>query len=323
MPAGQFWKLSQKQKWGWKLQDGSYISILLFADNYWLIARSAEQLRAMTVEWLRLLRELGWDTPTSELTWATTLTKERFSEEIIIEGAVINQADREEGFKALGTKITLNGRNGWELKARIARAWAAFAKYADILCNQEVSLQKRIKMLTILIHGSLFWCSGSWNLTNDQLDNLKGLQAKMLRRMIGRKRHKTMTLEDYMIATNRIIKDLKRIHDIQDWDIVALKHHFGWAGHVSRLGKSDPERITFKIMCFRDKGWLDLIGSQNHGRQLHCRPLRIWRWERPMAKYAHFSNDSCTDNWHDLASDKRFWLATLDSMALWFRTNRS
>ena len=95
-----------------------------------------------------------------------------------------------------------------------------------------------------------------------------------------------MSLQDFMIETNRTIKCLKRSHDIQDWDIVAMRNHFGWAGHVQRLGAMDPERITFKMMCYRDRAWLDLVGSQNSGRQLHCRRLRIWRWERPLVNFA-------------------------------------
>ena len=63
-----------------------------------------------------------------------------------------------------------------------------------------------LKMLTLLIDGALFWCSGSWNLTNEQLERLRGLQQKMLRRMIGRKRPEDMDLEEYMINTNRAIK---------------------------------------------------------------------------------------------------------------------
>ena len=158
------------------MQDGAFLAIILYADNYWLVAGSAIDLKEMTIYWLDLLREYGWDTPYSELTWATTLTKEQFPGKFPLDGVTLAQAGREEGFKVLGTRITLNGRNGLELKARMPKAWAAFCKYSDILCNQEVKMEKRLRMLTILVHGSLFWCSGSWNLTNDQLENLRGLQ---------------------------------------------------------------------------------------------------------------------------------------------------
>ena len=42
-------------------------------------------------------------------------------------------------------------------------------------------------------------------------------------------------LEDYMVTTNRIIKELKTRYRVLDLEALALKGHFAWAGHVSRL----------------------------------------------------------------------------------------
>ena len=78
----------------------------------------------------------------------------------------------------------------------------------------------------------------------------------------------------------------KARHNIIDWVVLALGHHFGWGGHVSRLLCDQPQRITGKIMTFRDRQWLDLVEKQNHGRQLHGRVLRTWKWERPLVQYA-------------------------------------
>jgi hypothetical protein len=320
LPAGRFYNMAQKLKWGWRLQNGTYIAIILFADNFWLVARSAVQLRVMITEWLKLLREYGWDSPVAEMKWATTCTEAQFKGKIIIDGVEIPQAARDEGFRALGTYITFNGRNGCELSARIARAWQAFAKYANILCNREVGMEIRLKMLTILIHGALFWCSGSWNLTNDQLDNLRGLQQKMLRRMIARPRHRELSVEEYMISTNRAIKQLKRQYYVEEWDITAMRHHFGWAGYIYRTSVSDPTRISGLIMKYRDRTWLQTVEQENHGRQLHCRRLRIWRWERPLVNYAVSKN---VGSWHELAADHRTWKDSLTDMAMHLRDNRA
>ena len=67
------------------------------------------------------------------------------------------------------------------------------------------------------------------------------------------------------------------MHNVEDWDCTALRHHFGFAGFVSRLGSFDGDRIAFKIIKYRDRDWLNLIESQNNGRQIHGRYLRIWR----------------------------------------------
>ena len=320
LPAGKFYRIAQSRRWGWKLSDGLYLPILLFADNYWLIARSNADLEEMTALWLDMLNEHGWGTPHSELTWATTLKDEEFTGKVIIEGKEVSRADRNVGFKALGTYITFNGRNDHELKLRIARAWQAFHKYACILCNKKASTPNRLRMFVVLLHATLFWCSGSWNLNNAQLSSLKGLQLKMLRKMFGGKRPPDMSLETYLRNVHRKVSDIKYRFNVQDLDVAALRHHYGWAGHVSRIAAQYPDRLVGKVLFFRDREWLDVVGSQNYGRQLHCRSLRIWRWERPLYKYASFLG---VGSWHELAKCKRSWLSSLDDMALWFRDHRA
>ncbi len=86
IPAGRFIDIAQKKEWGWKVPGETFLSLILFADNYWLIARSASVFQEMTETWLDLLQEYGWGAPATELTWATTLRDEVFSGTILIEG---------------------------------------------------------------------------------------------------------------------------------------------------------------------------------------------------------------------------------------------
>ena len=320
VPAGCFVKMAQCKKWGWKMMDGSYLAIILYADNYWLIACSHGQLQDMMEAWHRLLRQYGWDTPAKELVWATTLMDTEFTGKIYIDGLEVKRASRDMGIKALGTIITFNGRNDVELKNRITRAERAFAKYHAILCNKAAPMTKRLAMLTILINGSLFWCSGSWNLTNAQLSNLKDVQLKMMRKMLGARRGETETLDEYMVRTNATIRDLRLQCGVQTPDIMAMRHHFVWAGHVSRLSQESPSRITGQILRFRDRRWLNIVEAENNGNQLHGRRFRVWRWESPMVKYAKHKR---LQSWHDLAADKRTWMADVVQMAQFLRDNRA
>ncbi len=70
--AEAFIKTAVQKGWGKKLQDGSWVNLIMFADNYWLVATTPTMLSAMSCEWLRLLGEVGWETPTADLTWCTT-----------------------------------------------------------------------------------------------------------------------------------------------------------------------------------------------------------------------------------------------------------
>ena len=60
--AVRFEKMARRRRWGKQLQDGSWADSVLFADNYWMIATSPVMLENMTVAWLGLLKEYGWDT---------------------------------------------------------------------------------------------------------------------------------------------------------------------------------------------------------------------------------------------------------------------
>ncbi len=67
--AGRFAEIAVENRWGKRLQDGTWVNIILFADNYWLVATNHRMLEHMTEAWLFILSEVGWATPTEELTW--------------------------------------------------------------------------------------------------------------------------------------------------------------------------------------------------------------------------------------------------------------
>ena len=119
---------------------------------------------------------------------------------------------------------------------------------------------------------------------------------------------------------HKFIRDFKVRFGVDDLDIVALRHHFGMAGHVSRVCTQDNSRLVGAIFKYRDYERLDGIAADNYGRQLHGKKLRVWRWERPLAKYAKQHEWS---SWHDMAQDKRFWLSNLDHFARWTRLHRA
>ncbi len=151
------------------------------------------------------------------------------------------------------------------------------------------------------------------------LSGLRALQGRMLRKMLGFKRDHTEDAGAYMQKAHHTVKQLKRKHGILDWDVEAYKNLFGWAGHVSRFREYDADRLTLRVLMYRDREWLSNVEAQNSGRQLHGRYLRTWRWEYPLAKFAGSKN---VFSWHLLAKDKRSWLASLNEMAEWYNAHR-
>ncbi len=71
--ATRFAAIAVEKGWRKKLQGGTWVNIILFADNYWLVATNARMLKKMTGKWLDLMSEHGWETPVADLTWCSTL----------------------------------------------------------------------------------------------------------------------------------------------------------------------------------------------------------------------------------------------------------
>ena len=174
-------------------------------------------------------------------------------------------------------------------------------------------------MLGMLLENCLFLCSGSWTLDNRLLSKLNCVQGRMLRKMLGKPIEPSMTPGDYVHECNSTLKHLKCKHKFVDWDLCVLRNHFGWAGYVSRLQKLDPNRLTYKVLCFKDASWLRLVESQNNGRQLHCRRFRDWRWEQPLVRWARHRGE---EDWHILAEHQGEWRSLLLEAVSWWRHNR-
>ena len=81
---------------------------------------------------------------------------------------------------------------------------------------------------------------------------------------------------------------------------------YRFAGHVARLRKYDPGRITAEALHWKNRFWLDIVEQENNGAQLHCRRLKVWRWEQQLIR--SFGRD-----WEEQAQDKDVWETKLSS----------
>ena len=122
----------------------------------------------------------------------------------------------------------------------------------------------------------------------------------MIRRMLSFYRPPGEDMATFMERTNGIIKNLMQLHQIERWDLTARRYIFKWGSWLARLEQLDPERLTGWFFIFKDWCWIQKITRDNQGRQLHCRKLRTWRWERPFYKILG-------EHWPAIARDKEKW----------------
>ena len=314
--AFKFDKMAKRKKWGWPINSNgvsTHLCLLLFADNYWLICTSPQELQNANAYWQQCLEEAGWHTLPQDLKYGSTMRDDQMTKSVVTHrGEVITRVPRAEGFKALGTQITFNNRNDAELVRRIRAAWGAFHKHSDILCCRHADLGKRLRFFQKVVHPALFWCSGSWNLRGDQFTKLRGVQRSMLRRMLRFSRGENEELQPFMQRTNGVISSIMDSYGIISWDSTVRRNVFKWAGWVARLAFHDEQRITLIILRQKDWFWISIIASHNGGRQLHGRILKTWRWERLLYSYA--AENYPKQSWFDLAQDPISWSKITDKV---------
>ena len=57
LPAAAFCTMADEQDWGYRLDEGTNISLILFADNFWLYAYNPLELGLMLEAWLAMHRD--------------------------------------------------------------------------------------------------------------------------------------------------------------------------------------------------------------------------------------------------------------------------
>ena len=157
-PGSQFIRKAQEMSWGIPV-DGQFISLLLFADNFWLLGESPRQLQSMAVYWRKCLQDHGWDYPVDEATWTCNFPDD-YKATVTVGGIEVKRTARKEGVKILGTYLTIDNKFGVELKHRIQKAWGGFHKFQSLLRTKRASWKMRNKLLNQVAATTMFSCSG-------------------------------------------------------------------------------------------------------------------------------------------------------------------
>ena len=145
-------------------------------------------------------------------------------------------------------------------------------------------------------------------MTGRQISKIRGVEHKMLQRMIGCRRRLDEAFDDFMQRWNAKIRDAKLLHGFLDSDRHYWRSVFSWGGHVARLAQYDCQRSTHRVLNHKSWEWVQRAASANRGNQCHCREVRVFRWERVF--YLHFKRHS----WQLEAQDKYIWTKHIDAM---------
>ena len=309
-PVQLFWNFCQANFYGVRIGRGNatdfHLGIILFADNFWLIAKNPKELVTTSDKWYDLLQQYGWRYPPSEYVYSTTCPDTFRIPKIIFRGSEVTRRTHKEGIKVLGSYICFDGSFGTELDFRIAKAWGLFWKFREVLCAFTQNLVQRIRILNKTVQKTLFYGSGSWHLTKSQINQLSGVQFKMIRKMIKFICKPWESMEFFMARTNGVIKTILDNNNFERWSDTYIRLTYTWAGSIGRLVQRDPPRILSQAAQWRNLDWLRHLESEYRG-QCHPRKLKVWRWETRIAR-------TCGEDWIKTAADYDHWNSLLSNL---------
>ena len=280
-----------------------YLPILAFCDNFWLLAKSPQELQNMSAIFFGRCKAAGWQIPLDECVWTTTARDEDERWKLVVEDRVIERRSRDDGFKALGCIISADGHIQLELQNRFSQAWNAFYKHSATLCSKAAPINTRLELLKMFVEPSLFWCPGSLHLNCTQKANLRGLQREMVMKMCRPRRKKDEGDDVFFPRINDYISSVIVRNNWLTWDLRAKDYYFKWAGQVARMATTDSDRLTPNALHLWNIESIFSHAAKFGGNQGHGRRLHVWRWEAEVFKYGK----SCGKHWESLAGDVTEW----------------
>lgn len=282
---------------------------LLFADNIWLLSTCLGTLADMVKSVQDALEVFGWRMPLEEACWCTTVPDD-IGGTLVVNGVHVRRSPKAVGFKALGVRLAFNGRCGSEVDWRIERAWAAFYAKKQLFLRSNASISARIRLLERLVPNTLLWCAGSWHATLADLRKIRSTQTQMLRKIIAIKRYPNEDLDAYMPRCYRCCDRFRVASHTMRWDERSQMYVARFAGHIARMRLHDPDRLTLQALHWRNQAWLDIVAENNNGNQLHCRRLKVWRWESSLVRFFGRA-------WEAVADDREEWERQTRNFSIW------
>ena len=91
--------------------------------------------------------------------------------------------------------------------------------------------------------------------------------------------------------------------NVLPWQIFILRRLFTWAGHVARLRRKEPDRITCRVLAYRSCQELDAHAFLTGGWQGHPGRYFVHNWEHQF--HDCFKNVGL--DWQDCAMNKPSW----------------
>lgn len=179
--------------------NGRFLSHILFADDAVIISHDERQIQSMAVELEKVLAGVGLQLNGDKTIGMTSKPLPRI---VKVAGKVVKLQEK---VVYLGSGITINGTDDWEITRRIQAGYGAFHKHRSFLINRGIPMAHKRRLFNGCILPAVLYGCECWALTNAQMNRLSVAQRRMERWMVG------CTVLDHV--SNERLRDSTRIRD--------------------------------------------------------------------------------------------------------------
>jgi hypothetical protein len=173
-----------------------------YADDLIIYASSCSELCYMLEALVAELEHVGLSLNTSKTKMFTT---EALQTPLLVDisSGMVEALSGKDSHKYLGRKVPgeLRLRNEIEYNNRIAAAWGSFHKHRPYLMNNNVDIKLRLKLFESIVTPTVLFGLTTLPLTASKLQQLDAVRRRMLRSIVGWKRH---TGEEWSCTVRRV-----------------------------------------------------------------------------------------------------------------------
>jgi hypothetical protein len=282
--------------------------ILVWADDFTLVAASASQLRTMLGEFHAWLQAHGIQLKESKCKWMASeaaLQQQGETEGAMnIEGVEFTRVD---SMEVLGSSLTPSADSLSSIRFCIRRAWHHWFQRRSQLCRRRVPLLKRIERYLSTVGLTLLYGTEGLIMTQGLLKEVQSFDRHCLREMLCMKKPDVMGWTEFRRRQHRILRRaLDALGRVELSGQLLLKQ-FGWAGHVARMCE-DPLAAQWATECSIETWRIQQAVGESSDR--YSKRSR-WRHKRrgPIRRWDSLIGRVLGSAWWTLAQDRDAWKA--------------
>ena len=276
-----------KRKWhrrglGLNIGIEENLTNLRFADDVLLVTSSLEDLKTMLSDLQHAAGTIGLEIHYGK----TKILANEFGHaegsplQVKIEGPAVGVLRPDEDTMYLGRALQLNEYHEREIRHRISKAWKKFAVHRKTLCDKHCALNHRLRLFAATVTPTVLYGACTWTMSQEAEAELRGVQRKMLRQMVGSPRkiiqcekesdtsgsegavdnsstddgEQQFELETWVDWIQRVtrtaVEELGKL-GLKEWVLEQRQRKFDWAQKVAKM---DDHRWAKALLLWKPDG---------------------------------------------------------------------